>query len=123
MNPEGLAEAMAVLGKRWKLGRDLHASELGVVLRYGGRDPGVPVRKWLAGSHAMPGPCVVAVRAMVAGYKPADMPRPGLMAERERKRLARAAYRRKVARQKEREKAAGQPHAGDVAYSGGSLFD
>jgi hypothetical protein len=102
VKPDELNEAMAALGKRWKLKRPLHATELGVALQMGGRDPGVQVRKWVAGLAAMPGPASIAVRAMLAGWNPPDKPRPGLMTERLYLRMRARRIKAKNARRKVR---------------------
>ena len=70
MNPTELREARAVLGQMWGLGRPLHMSELGRALKLQGRDPGSSVRDWERGHTQISGPVSIAVKAMLAGFKP-----------------------------------------------------
>ena len=71
MTPSEFRDARAGLGRMWGLGRPLHMSELGRVLRLQGRDPGASVRDWERGHTPISGPVQVAVEAMLAGFKPA----------------------------------------------------
>jgi hypothetical protein len=72
MTPEQLRDARATLGQMHGLGRPLHMSEMGLLLRLSGRDPGRSVRDWERGKTAISGPLSIAVEAMLAGFRPAD---------------------------------------------------
>lgn len=70
MTPQELYAARASLGLRWGLGRPLHASEMGRLLRLAGKDPGESVRDYERGKTGISGPLSVAVEAMLDGYQP-----------------------------------------------------
>ena len=70
MTPADLYAARATLGLMWGLGRPLKASEMGRVLRLGGRDPGESVRDYERGKTRISGPVSLAVELMLAGAVP-----------------------------------------------------
>lgn len=72
MTPDELRDARRTLGELWGLGRPLHASELGRVLRLGGRDPGESVRDYERAKTRISGPMSVAVEMMLRGALPPD---------------------------------------------------
>ena len=72
MDPLELYAARRTLGEMWGLGRPLRASEMGRVLRLGGRDPGASIRDYERGKTKISGPLSVAVEMMLAGAKPPD---------------------------------------------------
>jgi hypothetical protein len=55
------------------LGRPLHASELGRILRLTSRDPGAVVIGWEREHHQITGPVSLAIDLMLAGAIPKDM--------------------------------------------------
>jgi hypothetical protein len=69
MTGEEIVAARARLGELWGLGRPLHRSELGRVLRLRSRDPGNLVARWERGS-VIPGPATAAIDMMLAGAPP-----------------------------------------------------
>lgn len=72
MTPAELHAARRTLGELWGFGRPLHASELGRVLRLGGRDPGESIRDYERGKTKISGPMSVAVEMMLRGALPPD---------------------------------------------------
>lgn len=72
MTPDELRDARAALGALWGLGRPLHASELGRVLRLGGKEPGESIRDYERGKTRISGPMSVAVEMMLRGALPPD---------------------------------------------------
>jgi hypothetical protein len=70
MTPADLYNARATLGLMWGLGRPLKASEMGRVLRLGGRDPGESIRDYERGKTRISGPVALAVELMLAGAVP-----------------------------------------------------
>jgi hypothetical protein len=72
LDPLELYAARRTLGEMWGLGRPLRASEMGRVLRLGGRDPGASIRDYERGKTKISGPLSVAVEMMLAGAKPPD---------------------------------------------------
>jgi hypothetical protein len=75
MTPADLRTARATLGQMWGLNRLLHMSEMGEALGLQGRDPGRSVRDWERGHTPISGPVMVAVQAMLAGFRPAQTTR------------------------------------------------
>lgn len=69
MTGEELVTARTRLGELWGLGRPLHRSELGRVLRLTGRDPGKQVSRW-EGGDGPSGPASVAIEMMLSGAMP-----------------------------------------------------
>lgn len=80
MTGDELYAARRTLGEMWGLGRPLHASELGRVLRLGGTDRGESIRDYERGKTKIGGPLSVAVEMMLKGALPPD----GLEALKER---------------------------------------
>ena len=70
MNPADLYNARQALGLMWGLGRPLKASEMGRVLRLGGRDPGESIRDYERGKTKISGPVSLAVEMLLAGSLP-----------------------------------------------------
>jgi hypothetical protein len=70
MIPADLYNARATLGLMWGLGRPLKASEMGRVLRLGGRDPGESIRDYERGKTRISGPVALAVELMLQGAVP-----------------------------------------------------
>lgn len=73
MTGKDIKAARNRLGELWGLGRPLRMAELGRALRLQGRDPGESVRDWERGNTPVSGPVSVAIEAMLAGYRPANM--------------------------------------------------
>lgn len=69
MTGKDIRDARAKLGKMRGLGRPLHASELGRLLRLKGRDPGESILDWERGKP-ISGPASVALEMMLAGAEP-----------------------------------------------------
>ena len=72
MTGDQLRDARRALGEAWGLGRPLHMTEFGQVLRLGGRDPGESIRDYERGKTKISGPMSVAVDMMLAGALPPD---------------------------------------------------
>lgn len=72
MTGDELYAARRALGEMWGLGRPLHASELGRVLRLGGKEPGESIRDYERGKTRISGPMSVAVEMMLRGALPPD---------------------------------------------------
>lgn len=72
MTGDELRDARATLGEMWGLGRPLMMSELGRVLRLGGRDPGASIRDYERGKTRISGPMALALEMMLAGAKPPE---------------------------------------------------
>lgn len=72
MTGDELYAARRTLGEMWGLGRPLHASELGRVLRLGGKEPGESIRDYERGKTKISGPMSVAVELMLKGALPPD---------------------------------------------------
>jgi hypothetical protein len=64
-----LRAARAALGYMWGLGRPLHRSEMGRILRLTGRDTGATVCLWERGEGPT-GPASVAIEMMLDGARP-----------------------------------------------------
>lgn len=62
--------ARGKLGIMWGLGRPLHMSEMGRLLRLQGRDPGATVRDWERGHTPISGPATTAIEMMLDGARP-----------------------------------------------------
>lgn len=70
MTPADITAARAALGPMWGKSRPLLASELGRALGMTGRDTGRSILQWERG-EATPHPAaIIAIRAMLAGYRP-----------------------------------------------------
>jgi len=72
LTPDELRSAREALGNAWGFGRPLFMSEMGRVLRLGGRDPGQSIRDYERGTTRISGPMSVAVEMMLAGSLPPD---------------------------------------------------
>lgn len=73
MTGEELRRARKALGDLWRLGRPVHAAELGRALRMAPSDPGESIRLYEARRQdRVPGPVAVAVEMMLAGMQPPD---------------------------------------------------
>lgn len=70
MTPTDITQARADLGALWGFKRPLFASELGRALGYSNRDPGEAVRDWETGKTKPPCTAIVAIKALLAGYRP-----------------------------------------------------
>jgi hypothetical protein len=75
MTGDDMREARAALGRLWSLGRPVRMSELGRLLGLQGRDVGATVRDWERGKSPISGPAALAVRALLDGWRPAELER------------------------------------------------
>lgn len=64
MTPDELRDARRAIGEALGLGRPLHASEMGRLLRLQGRDPGESVRDYERGKTSISGPVSLAVELL-----------------------------------------------------------
>lgn len=69
MTPADITKAREVLGVAWGLGRSVHKSELGRLLGFGGRDPGVTIMRYEHGADPSP-LFVVVMEMMLDGARP-----------------------------------------------------
>jgi hypothetical protein len=63
-------EARNIIGREMGLGRPLHLVELGRLLLLQGRDVGASVYEWEREHTLIRGPAVVAIQAMLDGWRP-----------------------------------------------------
>lgn len=74
MYPSEMRDARSAIGAKWGLGRALRKSELAEVLGFHGRDPGQQIANYENGITPIKGPVELAVKAMLAGYRPPNYP-------------------------------------------------
>ena len=72
MTPEELRNARGELGRMWDFGRPVSMTEMGLILRLTGHDPGASIRDLERGKSRISGPVSVAVDMMLAGAIPPD---------------------------------------------------
>lgn len=72
MTPVEVTDARLAIGLAWGLKRPLQKAELADLLGYINRDIGAPVADWELGRTKVPGPAVVAIRALLDGWRPPD---------------------------------------------------
>jgi hypothetical protein len=73
MTGEELYAARAKLGELWDLGKPLGVNELARALRLG-KNGAAGILKMEAGERPISGPVSVAIEAMLAGFRPRDIP-------------------------------------------------
>jgi hypothetical protein len=66
--------ALTQLGHMWRLGRAAYPEEVAHELGLGGPDPGRMVERWVSGSSQPSGPCSRLLQALLAGYRPSELP-------------------------------------------------
>lgn len=67
MTPQDMIDARHELGELYGLGRPLHSSELGRLLRLAGADPGNMVHEWERGKSRISGPVSLVIDLLIAG--------------------------------------------------------
>lgn len=70
MTPTEITDARRVIGLAWGLKRPLLKAELADLLGYINRDIGAPIAEWELGRAKVPGPAVVAIQALLDGWRP-----------------------------------------------------
>jgi len=70
LNGKQLREARGRLGDLWGLGRPLHMTEMGRVLRLGVADPGQSIRDYERGTTKISGPVSLAIELLLSGALP-----------------------------------------------------
>lgn len=74
MSADQVRAARKQLGQMWGLGRPLSPDELAFELGLGGEAPGKIVVRWERGQSDPSGPCSRLIQALLAGFRPTQLP-------------------------------------------------